>query len=379
MWATGEKTIDERISQGPSSADNVPGTNLKTVLELAQKQGKKVGDVSTAEITDATPGRARLAHLAARLPGPGRHGRLPDGDEGRRRPRLDRRAGGRPQGRRAARRRPRPLRADDHRRPGRRQDGGRVGPGARATSYVTDAAGLERGRRTRANRCSASSTPATCRSSGPARPRRSARATRRRACTENQRPANEPSLAAMTEQGDRACSTNNARASSCRSRAPRSTSRTTPPTPAARSARRSPSTRRSASPSTTSEDAPGHAGRRHRRPLAHQPDRRRGRERHRAADRLLDQPADQGRPDADLTYGTAGYGGAGSGPGRRRRRASSTPARSCRSGASGPGALACSAPTTTRTCSRRWGADLGRGDGGGPGATGLPIRVAGSD
>jgi alkaline phosphatase len=55
MWATGKKTIDERISQGPSSASNVPGANLKTVLELAQKKGKKVGDVSTAEITDATP------------------------------------------------------------------------------------------------------------------------------------------------------------------------------------------------------------------------------------------------------------------------------------------------------------------------------------
>ncbi len=68
------------------------------------------------------PGRARLAHLAARLPGPGRHGRLPAGDEGRGRPRLDRRAGGRPQGRRAPRRRPRPLRPDDRRRPGRRQN-----------------------------------------------------------------------------------------------------------------------------------------------------------------------------------------------------------------------------------------------------------------
>jgi alkaline phosphatase len=55
MWATGEKTIDERISQGPSSAENVPGTNLKTVLEVAQKLGKKTGNVSTAEITDATP------------------------------------------------------------------------------------------------------------------------------------------------------------------------------------------------------------------------------------------------------------------------------------------------------------------------------------
>jgi alkaline phosphatase len=55
MWATGEKTIDERISQGPSSAENVPGENLVTVLERAQKKGKRTGNVSTAEITDATP------------------------------------------------------------------------------------------------------------------------------------------------------------------------------------------------------------------------------------------------------------------------------------------------------------------------------------
>jgi len=54
-WATGKKTLDERVSQGPSSALNVPGANLKTVLELAQKRGMKVGNVSTAEITDATP------------------------------------------------------------------------------------------------------------------------------------------------------------------------------------------------------------------------------------------------------------------------------------------------------------------------------------
>src|SRR3954447_9716702 len=55
MWATGHKTIDERISQGPSGADNVPGENLTTVLEVAKRAGMKVGDVSTAEITDATP------------------------------------------------------------------------------------------------------------------------------------------------------------------------------------------------------------------------------------------------------------------------------------------------------------------------------------
>jgi alkaline phosphatase len=64
-WATGKKTIDERISQGPSSADNVPGTNYQTVLELAQKRGLKVGDVSTAEITDATPA-VLASHMSLR-------------------------------------------------------------------------------------------------------------------------------------------------------------------------------------------------------------------------------------------------------------------------------------------------------------------------
>ena len=65
MWATGQKTIDERISQGPSSAENVPGANLKTVLEIAQKRGMKVGNVSTAEITDATPA-VLASHISLR-------------------------------------------------------------------------------------------------------------------------------------------------------------------------------------------------------------------------------------------------------------------------------------------------------------------------
>jgi alkaline phosphatase/streptomycin-6-phosphatase len=64
-WATGQKTIDERISQGPSSAENVPGANLKTVLEIAQKRGMKVGNVSTAEITDATPA-VLASHISLR-------------------------------------------------------------------------------------------------------------------------------------------------------------------------------------------------------------------------------------------------------------------------------------------------------------------------
>jgi alkaline phosphatase/streptomycin-6-phosphatase len=65
MWATGHKTIDERISQGPSTDISVPGENLKTALEWAQQQGKKVGDVSTAEVTDATPA-VQASHISLR-------------------------------------------------------------------------------------------------------------------------------------------------------------------------------------------------------------------------------------------------------------------------------------------------------------------------
>ena len=41
MWATGEKTLDERVSQGPSSDISVPGANLKTVLELRAEAGQE--------------------------------------------------------------------------------------------------------------------------------------------------------------------------------------------------------------------------------------------------------------------------------------------------------------------------------------------------
>jgi alkaline phosphatase len=66
-WSTGHKTIDERISQGPSTAVNVPGDNtaFKTVLELAQKRGMATGNVSTAEITDATPA-VLASHISQR-------------------------------------------------------------------------------------------------------------------------------------------------------------------------------------------------------------------------------------------------------------------------------------------------------------------------
>src|SRR3954453_17970536 len=77
MWATGRKTIDERLSQGPSSAVSVPGENLKTALEWAQEAGKKVGDVSTAEISDATPA-ALASHMSLRTcQGPANMGSCP--------------------------------------------------------------------------------------------------------------------------------------------------------------------------------------------------------------------------------------------------------------------------------------------------------------
>jgi alkaline phosphatase/streptomycin-6-phosphatase len=65
QWATGRNTIDERISQGPSSAEDVPGENYRTVLEVAQRKGLKVGNVSTAEITDATPA-VLASHISLR-------------------------------------------------------------------------------------------------------------------------------------------------------------------------------------------------------------------------------------------------------------------------------------------------------------------------
>ena len=76
-WATGQKTVDERISQGPSTEITVPGPNLKTILEIAQEEGKKVGDVSTAEITDATPA-VLASHISQRgCQGPANMGACP--------------------------------------------------------------------------------------------------------------------------------------------------------------------------------------------------------------------------------------------------------------------------------------------------------------
>ena len=54
-WSSGIKTLDGRLGQGPSSGVTVPGTNYKTYMEIARDRGLATGNVSTAEITDATP------------------------------------------------------------------------------------------------------------------------------------------------------------------------------------------------------------------------------------------------------------------------------------------------------------------------------------
>jgi alkaline phosphatase len=200
-WATGEKTLDERISQGPSSDISVPGRNLKTVLELAQKQGKKVGDVSTAEITDATPavlashislrgcqGPASMASCASETKAAGGLGSIAEQEVdhkvdvllGGGRGRFEQRVVGGP------------------------YDGRTVVEQAQRLGYeyVTDAAGLAGVRSaskpllglfTSGNMSLEWRGPAASLGKGTAPA----------ACAEGQRPANEPSLAAMTDKAIR--------------------------------------------------------------------------------------------------------------------------------------------------------------------------------
>ena len=59
-WATGVKTSNGRISTTAGTDQDVT-----TLLELAQRRGLRTGIVSTADITDATPA-VQFAHVAAR-------------------------------------------------------------------------------------------------------------------------------------------------------------------------------------------------------------------------------------------------------------------------------------------------------------------------
>jgi alkaline phosphatase/streptomycin-6-phosphatase len=59
-WATGTKTSNGRISTAPGT-----GRPLKTILEIARERGYRTGDVTTAELTDATPA-VLASHVASR-------------------------------------------------------------------------------------------------------------------------------------------------------------------------------------------------------------------------------------------------------------------------------------------------------------------------
>ena len=58
-WATGSKTYDNAISV------DIDGKPLHTLIEIAKANGLRTGDVSTAEIQDATPA-VQVAHVDAR-------------------------------------------------------------------------------------------------------------------------------------------------------------------------------------------------------------------------------------------------------------------------------------------------------------------------
>src|SRR5476649_2485095 len=65
-WATGSKTSNGRISTTAGTDRDLP-----TILEIAQTRGMRTGDITTAELTDATPA-VLAAHVASRsCQGPG--------------------------------------------------------------------------------------------------------------------------------------------------------------------------------------------------------------------------------------------------------------------------------------------------------------------
>jgi alkaline phosphatase len=197
MWATGQKTLDERISQGPSSAINVPGPNLTTVLEIAQKRGMKVGDVSTAEITDATPA-VLAAHISLRgCQGPADMGPCPLESKGA--------------GLGSIAEQEVDHKVDVLLGGGRNRFAQTIGSGpdtgktviqsaqAKGYQYVTDAAGLN-GIKNADKPVLGLFNPSnmSLEWTGPAASLGKGNAPA--PCTENQRPANEPSLAAMTDK-----------------------------------------------------------------------------------------------------------------------------------------------------------------------------------
>ena len=162
-WSTGKRTQDSRLSQAPSTEARVPGSNegYRTYMEIARDAGKAVGNVTHVGDHRRDAGCSQLAHLPALLHGSRRRSRdVPDGDQGSRRPRLDRRAAGRPGLRRLPRRRPHQVRAETAHQ--RQHDGRRLRESERLRRTSPTEPASPGSRRWRAaERCSASSTRAT--------------------------------------------------------------------------------------------------------------------------------------------------------------------------------------------------------------------------
>jgi alkaline phosphatase/streptomycin-6-phosphatase len=59
-WSTGQKTSNGRISTTPGTDEDIP-----TILELTQEAGKRTGNVTTSEVTDATPA-VLMSHVSKR-------------------------------------------------------------------------------------------------------------------------------------------------------------------------------------------------------------------------------------------------------------------------------------------------------------------------
>ena len=192
-WATGHKTYNNAISVDPVTLQPLP-----TILEAAQAGRLKTGNITTAELTDATPavldshislrgcqGPADMATCPTETKPAGGLGSIAEQTVDHRR----RRAHGR---RQAA------LRPEGHRRPVRRPD--RRAAGAGAGLHGRHRPGRPRRRQAVDQAASVCSRRATWTSSGPdplAAPYPGPAAT---ACTESNpaRPATEPHLSDMT-------------------------------------------------------------------------------------------------------------------------------------------------------------------------------------
>ena len=249
-------------------------------MEIARDAGKATGNVSTAEITDATPAGAELAHLPARVPGPDRHAHdLPDGGQDGRaaRPRLDRRAAGRRGLRPLPRRRARALHAAADGRRHHERHRLRAVEGLHVRRHQAGA----RRRHRAARRCSACSTtsnmttefaPLFARTAAyyAANPNRDVQVQGGSETTrcQPQNRGDEPSLPEMTTQGALA-----ARGRQGRLRAPgrgRLDRQARPRRRRLRPDRRDAGVRqRRRRRARLPGPAPGHARDRHRRPLAH--------------------------------------------------------------------------------------------------------------